>query len=275
MKDRLVPPCPELIAPEASLGQRLKGKRVLLTGTTKGVGPVAQELLCAHGAYVIGSGRTPGVAGANAQRLKDKGYLAEGFDVDLSDYDEAKKWVDKAAELMGGIDIVINNASKPEFAPFEMMTHAQWKKSLENELDLVFNVCSAAWPHMIKAGGGSVVNLSSVNGMRGTGNTPQAAHAAAKGAVIGLTRQLAAEGAPHGIRVNTLSPGLIATPGSSGAPNDMVKFLTEGQLNNHALDPMDIAYGILFLCSDESRFITAINMPVDGGMSNADPGPNF
>ncbi|MDR0433810.1 MAG: SDR family oxidoreductase, partial [Gracilibacteraceae bacterium] len=185
-------------------------------------------------------------------------------------------WVDAAAERMGGIDVVINNASKPEFAPFAEMTFAQWKKSLENELDLVFTVTKAAWPHLIKAGGGSVINVSSNNGTKGIGNTPQAAHAAAKAAVIGLARQLAAEGAPFGIRVNALSPGLIETPGAAGAPPDMVNYIVhETQLNGRPLTPMDIAYGLLFLASDESRFISAVNLPVDGGSDGACPGPNF
>lgn len=273
-KERVTGPCPDLVKPTDSLGQRLKGKRVLLTGTTKGVGVAAQELFCRHGAYVIGCGRTPGVAAANAKKLAVQGLKAEGYDVDLSDPIATKAWVDMAAERMGGIDVVINNASKPEFAPFEQMTYDQWKKSLQNELDLVFTVTSAAWPYLIKAGGGSVVNVSSNNGMMGVGNTPQTAHAAAKAAVIGLAKQWAAEGAPYGIRVNALSPGLIATPGAAGAPNDMVNYIIhEMQLTGRPLDPMDIAYGLLFLASDESRFITAINLPVDGGASGATPGP--
>ncbi len=110
--------------------------------------------------------------------------------------------------------------------------------------------------------------------MLGVGGTPQAAHAAAKAAVIGLAKQLAAEGAPHGIRVNALSPGLIATPGADGAPPDMVNYIIhEMQINGRPLTPLDIAYGLLFLASDESRFITAINIPVDGGASGACPGP--
>lgn len=273
---RATPACPELVSAADSVGQRLKGKRVLITGTTKGVGVAAQELFARHGAYVIGSGRTPGVAAANADLLAAEGLRAEGYDVDLSDPDAAKAWVDMAAEHMGGIDIVVNNASKPEFAPFGDMTFDQWKRSLQNELDLVFTVTNAAWPHLIAAGGGSVINVSSNNGTCGVGGTPQAAHAAAKAGVIGLARQLAAEGAPFGIRVNALSPGLIETPGAAGAPPDMVNYIIhEMQLNGRPLTALDVAYGLLFLASDESRFITAIEVPVDGGSSGARPGPNF
>lgn len=269
------PPEIDLVPIEKSVGKRLEGKRVLLTGTTKGVGVVCQELLCAHGAFVCGSGRTPGVADANAAKLREKGYKAQGFDVDLADYDSAKAWVDEAAKVMGGIDVVINNASKPEMFPFEQMTPEAWRKSHENELDLVYNVCHAAWPYLKESGNASIVNLSSDNGLRGTGNTPQTAHASAKAAVIGLTRQLAAEGAPFGIRANTLCPGLILTEAMKNIPDSMMNYLVGAQLTQRGLNPLDIAYGILWLASDESRFVTAITMPVDGGTANADPGPIF
>jgi NAD(P)-dependent dehydrogenase (short-subunit alcohol dehydrogenase family) len=271
---RPVPPVPALVAPADSVGQRLKGKRVLITGTTKGVGPVAQELFARHGAYVIGCGRTPGAAAANAAKLQAEGLKAEGYDVDLADPDSAKAWVDTAAERMGGIDVLVNNASKPEFAMFGDMTYEQWRTSLDNELNNVFLVTKAAWPHLIAAGGGNVINVSSDNGILGVGGTPQAAHAAAKAAVIGLAQQLAAEGAPHGIRVNALTPGAIDTPGLAGAPKPMRDYLLyELHLNGHLLDPLDIAYGLLFLASDESRFVTAVNLPVDCGTSGARPGP--
>ncbi len=146
---RTAGPCQELVSVADSLGQRLKGKRILITGTTKGVGVAAQELFANHGAYVIGCGRTPGVAAANAAKLAAVGLKAEGYDVDLSNPIAAKEWVDMAAKRMGGIDVVVNNASKPEFAPFGEMTFEQWKKSLQNELDLVFTGTSAAWPHLI------------------------------------------------------------------------------------------------------------------------------
>ena len=185
----------KLVAPEESLGKRLEGKRVLLTGTTKGVGRVTQELLCAQGAFVCGSGRSKGVAAEVANELVAKGYKAAGFDVDLSDYEAVKKWVADCAELMGGIDIVINNASHPGMAPFGEMTPDIWAYGIQNELDLVYNVCNCAWPYLIEAGGGSIIITSSTVGLQGS-NSPQACHAAAKGACLALARQLAAEGWP-------------------------------------------------------------------------------
>ena len=158
----------KLVAPEESLGKRLEGKRVLLTGTTKGVGRVTQELLCAQGAFVCGSGRSKGVAAEVANELVAKGYKAAGFDVDLSDYEAVKKWVADCAELMGGIDIVINNASHPGMAPFGEMTPDIWAYGIQNELDLVYNVCNCAWPYLIEAGGGSIIITSSTVGLQGS-----------------------------------------------------------------------------------------------------------
>ncbi len=162
----------KLVAPEESLGKRLEGKRVLLTGTTKGVGRVTQELLCAQGAFVCGSGRSKGVAAEVANELVAKGYKAAGFDVDLSDYEAVKKWVADCAELMGGIDIVINNASHPGMAPFGEMTPDIWAYGIQNELDLVYNVCNCAWPYLIEAGGGSIIITSSTVGLQGSNSPP-------------------------------------------------------------------------------------------------------
>lgn len=261
----------KLVEPEESVGKLLEGKKILLTGTTKGVGKVTQGLLCAHGAHVIGSGRTAGVAASVAQELKDKGYKADGFDVDLSDYDSAKAWVDKSAEIMGGIDVVINNASHPGMAPFAEMTPEIWNYGTKNELDLVFNVCNAAWPYLQKANGASVIITGSTVGLQGS-NAPQASHAAMKGACIALARQLAAEGGPYGIRVNSVTPGLVWTEAMANIPKAMADGLIAAQVTQQPLNPLDIGYAYLFLASDWSRFITAANIPVDGGCSGATPG---
>lgn len=275
MARRPVPPTPALILPEDSVGKRLEGKKIIVTGTTKGVGVAAQELLAAHGAHVCGCGRTPGKAAEYARKLKLKGYKADGFDCDLGDYNSAKSWVDQCAETMGGIDVVINNASFPAMFMFEEMTPEAWEQGIRNELDLVYNVCHAAWLYLKEAGGASIVNTSSDNGLMGTANTPQTCHAAAKAGVIGLTRQLAAEGGAHGIRANTICPGLIWTEAMQNIPEVMADYLINSQITAQPLEPLDIAYSYLFLASDESRFITAATIPVDGGTAGAQPGPQF
>ena len=157
------------------------------------------------------------------------------------------------------------------FAPFAELSLEDWHYTLKLELDIVFVPTQAAWPHLVARGGGSIVNIGSIAGMRGSqvvqgfGNS---AHTTAKGGVIALTAQLAAEGAPHGIRVNAISPGPIVTQASRAVMEGNPAFLRlfEGlTLIGRAGEPVDVAYAGLFLASDESRFVTGINLPVDGG----------
>ena len=132
----------------------------------------------------------------------------------------------------------------------------------------MYNVCNCAWPYLIEAGGGSIIITSSTVGLQGS-NSPQACHAAAKGACLALARQLAAEGGPFGIRCNSITPGLVWTEAMSNIPKEMAQGLIAAQTTQQAIDPLDIAYAYLFLASDESRFITAVNLPVDGGCAGA------
>ena len=156
----------------------------------------------------------------------------------------------------------------PGMAPFGEMTPDIWAYGIQNELDLVYNVCNCAWPYLIEAGGGSIIITSSTVGLQGS-NSPQACHAAAKGACLALARQLAAEGGPFGIRCNSITPGLVWTEAMSNIPKEMAQGLIAAQTTQQAIDPLDIAYAYLFLASDESRFITAVNLPVDGGCAGA------
>ena len=111
----------------------------------------------------------------------------------------------------GRIDVLYNNASLPRFAPFAEMSDEDYLFTIQNELHLVWRACQIAWPHLA-AIGGAIVNIGSGAGIQGVRALPQAAHAAAKGAVIALTRQLAAEGIAVGVRVNSVSPGVMAHP---------------------------------------------------------------
>ncbi len=127
--------------------------------------------------------------------------------VDLADPEAAAAWVDAAAARAGGIDVLYNNASAPRVGRSRSMTWDDWRFTLHNELDLIFTVTKAAWPHLIARGGGVIINTASVSAHRGATFIEQAGHGAAKGGVLALTRHLAASGAPHGIRANSISPG--------------------------------------------------------------------
>ena len=264
---RPVPPTPGLIEPEDSIGQRLRGKKVIITGTTHGVGPVAQELFCMHGATVCGCGRTPGKADAFAATLREKGYDAYGFDTDLKDYEATKKFIDAAAEKMGGIDVLVNNADMPVMRPFEATTPDAWHESLAGEIDVKYNATHAAWEHLKAAKGASIVNVSSISSIWGQRNSPQSAHCAAEAAIMGFTRQIAGEGADWGIRCNAVLPGIIWTEAMKNLPKQVQEFGISSTVLAQPIDPLDVAYMYLLLASDETRMCTGGEFSVDGGMS--------
>lgn len=125
---------------------------------------------------------------------------------DLTEPVAAKQWIDEAVNRNGRLDVLYNNAASVHFAPVEEMTPKLWTETLKGELDIVFMPIRAAWRHLARQGG-SIINSASLSGMRALEYIGATAHAASKGGVIAMTRQLALEGAPHGIRCNSISPG--------------------------------------------------------------------
>jgi NAD(P)-dependent dehydrogenase (short-subunit alcohol dehydrogenase family) len=247
-------------------GGRLAGKRVLITGTGGGQGAVAQELFAKHGAHVIGCDVRPGTAAATAAALTEQGLKAEGYDVDLSDPEAARVWVEQSVATMGGLDVLYNNASRAAVVPFGEMKLDHWRFTLANEMDTVFVVTSAAWPFLIESRG-SIINTASALATMAVGTLGLAAHVAAKGGVQALTRQLAVEGAAHGVRVNSVSPSFIVAPGTELVPPHIREhFAKNVNLMGELVECIDVAYCALYLASDESRFVTGSDYVVDAGM---------
>jgi NAD(P)-dependent dehydrogenase (short-subunit alcohol dehydrogenase family) len=189
--------------------------------------------------------------------------------VDLATEAGAQSWVDQAVALAGGVDVLVNNASAIRFGAIDELSYADWAFTIRHELDIVFLVTRAAWPHLVARGGGAIVNIGSISGSRGAWFMPQNAHGAAKGGVLALTSQLVVEGGPHGIRVNAVSPAMTETPHTSPLLGDGAT--TEQILSRVPLhkwgQPEDVANAILFLACDESSHVTGANIPVDGGAS--------
>ncbi|MCW2982886.1 MAG: family oxidoreductase, partial [Conexibacter sp.] len=191
--------------------------------------------------------------------------------VDLADPEGAVRWVDAAVAALGGVDVLYNNASATRVGPLEDVTWDDWRFTLHNELDLIFTVTQAAWEGLAASDrGGVIINTASVSAHRGAAFTEQAAHGAAKGGVLAITRHLAASGARRGIRANSISPGLTVTP-------QIAELLADPEHPMHGMEaahplgrlgePEDVARVALFLASDDAAYLNAIDIVVDGGQS--------
>jgi meso-butanediol dehydrogenase/(S,S)-butanediol dehydrogenase/diacetyl reductase len=255
---------------------RLDGKIALITGTGGGIGRAAAALFATEGATVVGCDLDAARASETVELVRDAGgTMTSTAPVDLVDENAVRAWIDDSAREHGGIDVLYNNAGLTSFAPLEKVTLDDWSFTMRNELDLVFLACKHAWPHLRARGGGSVVNVGSTAGMTGSLTLDRAAHTASKGAVIALTRQLAAEGARHGIRVNTISPGMTVTPQTQHLfddPGHPISRIADHIPLGRPGRPEDVAHCALFLASDESSYVTGANLVVDGGWSTVLPG---
>jgi NAD(P)-dependent dehydrogenase (short-subunit alcohol dehydrogenase family) len=182
-------------------------------------------------------------------------------------------WIDGPPRAHGGIDVLYNNAGATRFDPIEEESYEDWRFAIRNELDVVFLACKHAWPHLRARGGGSVINVGSTAGLTGSLALDRSAHTASKGGVIALTRQLAVEGARHGIRVNCISPGMILSPATSEPifEHPMHRIRDHIPLGRVG-EPEGVARCALFLASDDSSYMTAANLVLDGGLSSVLPG---
>jgi NAD(P)-dependent dehydrogenase (short-subunit alcohol dehydrogenase family) len=247
-------------------------KVVLISGTGGGQGRAAARIFAEQGAKVVGCDINADTARETAEMVRAAGLemvSAEGS-VDLADPEQAGAWVLLALETFGRVDCLYNNASLPRFAPFGQMSVEDYEFTLRNEIDLVWHPSQAAWAHLADSPSGNIVNIGSIAGIVGLRRMPEAAHALTKGAIIGLTAQLAAEGASVGIRVNCISPGTINSPPVQEIMKqpdspllDMVATTASGKLG----EPEDIVYAALYFASDEAKWTTGAHLVVDGGSS--------
>jgi NAD(P)-dependent dehydrogenase (short-subunit alcohol dehydrogenase family) len=250
---------------------RVAGKVALITGAGMGLGRAAAILLATEGARIAVTD-IDGTAGAETvARIAEAGGEAAFFPHDVTDPDQWQNVLRAAEERFGRLDVLVNNAGIAIAKTIEETTLDDWRRTMAVNADGVFLGCKYAIPAMRRAGGGSIVNLSSIDGI--IGEADLAAYCASKGAVRTLTKAVAVHCAEqrYGIRCNSIHPGYIWTPQTENYLRDLGRLEEERDkaLRRHPLgtlgEPKDIAYMVLYLASDESKFVTGAEMVVDGG----------
>ena len=195
------------------LSSRLAGKVAIVTGAGSGIGQGCALMFARHGARVLGADLSPQGAAETLAMAQAEGLEVESLQpLDLTRPADVQRLVAHAVQRYGGIDILVNAAAWCAFDFIEQLDYERdWKRTLVGELDIVFLACQAVWPHLKARGGGAIVNFASVNSYMAHPVAGALAHCAGKGGVLAMTRQLASEGGPHGIRANSISPGMIVT----------------------------------------------------------------
>jgi meso-butanediol dehydrogenase/(S,S)-butanediol dehydrogenase/diacetyl reductase len=258
------------------MSARLAGKVALVTGTAGGQGRAAALLFAAEGARVVGCDVQAAAADETVELVRRAGGAMESsHPLDLTDEVAVSEWVDEAAERHGGIDILYANAAATRFAPLEEITGQDWDWVLRSELDVVLWPVKYAWQHLKRSPAAAVVLVGSTAGLRGSMTNARVAHTVTKGGIVALTRQLAAEGAPYGIRANCVSPGMIETPATRAdllaedhPMRGIARHIPLGRIGSAE----EVVRCALFLASDDASYVTGANLVVDGGWSAVLPG---
>lgn len=249
----------------AALNFTLTGHTALVTGAARGIGHAIATALGQAGARVALCDMDAGAAEAAAARLREAGVEAVGVGADVADEVQVKAMVDQVEALLGHVDILVNNAGVVSTGPLLEVTTAEWNRVMAIDLNSVFFCAKAVLPGMMARHKGRIINIASVAGKRGGGLLGNSCYAAAKGAVIALTKGLAREAGPYAITVNAVSPALTDTEMTSAlAPQARAEVLAQMPLGR-AGTPRDIAAAVCFLASKEAGFVTGEIMDVDGG----------
>ena len=248
---------------------RLEGKVAIVSGGASGIGEATSRLFAAEGASVVIADINDELGAALESDIRDGGGEAAYLKLDVTDEEQWRAVVAETVTRFGKLDIVVNNAgiSAPGRPPTEEQTVEGWDAVMAVNAKGVFLGTKHAIPEMRKAGGGSIVNISSIYG--NVGSKGGTAYHASKGACRSFSKAAAIQYAGEQIRVNSVHPGFVDTPMTAelhSLPSVHEERVAKTPLGRMGL-PEDIAYGILYLASDESRFVTGSELVIDGGMT--------
>jgi acetoacetyl-CoA reductase len=245
----------------------MKRKIALVTGGVGGIGTGISKRLVKENVFVIANYVIPGSEVPFLEAMKKAGFSDEQFAVvagDVSDFKGAEAMVAGLVSKYGSIDILINCAGITRDASFRKMSLEQWRAVISTNLDSAFNVTKQVIEGMVAQEWGRIINISSVNGVKGAFG--QTNYAAAKAGILGFTKSLALEVAKKGVTVNAISPGFIDTPMTQAMPDAARAAVVAAIPTERMGVPDDIANAVAYLASDEASYVTGTNLSVNGGV---------
>ena len=249
------------------MSKALEGKVIVVTGGAAGIGFSTAQACDQEGARLALIDLKKADAEAAAAKLSD----AKGYEANVTDPKGLQAAIDAILQDFGQIDGLVNNAGIAGFGPVHEAELDDWERIMAVNVTGTFLASKSVLPGMLKRGSGAIVNFGSVAGM--VGIPTMSAYCAAKGAIVNLTRQMAADYSGKGVRVNAVSPGTVASTemGKSLLGSDMSDEMMAKRLQKYPIgrfgEPDDIADAVVFLLSDQSKFVSGSNLAVDGGMT--------
>ena len=243
----------------------LEGKNVLITGASKGIGRAIAHAFAEQGAnvaftYLSSVERAEGLE----QELRELGGKAKGYRSDASDFNAAEQLISSVVDDFGSLDVLVNNAGITQDNLLMRMNETAWDEVINTNLKSVFNTVKAATRTFLKQKNGSIINMTSVVGIKG--NAGQANYSASKAGIIGFTKSVALELGSRNVRCNAIAPGFIETEMTSTLDEKTVQSWRDAIPLKRGGSPEDVAQCALFLASDLSTYITGQVIQVDGGM---------
>ena len=256
------------------MGTRLAGKVCLITGAGSGIGQATARLFALEGARVVVADVDLNAAQVTVAEIERAGGEGVAELVDVTDEVQTVALADRVVERFGSIDVLFNNAGIAGVGDVLETTPELFDRVMRVNVRGVYLMSRAVVPHMVARRAGSIINMSS--GIAEIGLARRVSYAASKGAVFAMTKSMQVDLAPHGVRVNALLPGTILTPfverylkESYSDPEEGMAMIRKRQLSHDLGRPEDVAAAALFLASDESKFMMASGLVIDGGMTGA------